>query len=69
MKLQEIMNKKKLSQGRLAQRAGVSQPCISQLISGKKAPTLPTLEKIATALGVSVGELIGEQEKHKAKAG
>jgi len=69
MKLQELMNKKKLSQGRLAQRAGLSQPCISQLISGKKAPTLPTLEKIATALGVSVGELIGEEPQHRYKAG
>jgi len=65
IKLQEFMNKKNISQGKLSQCSGVSQSCISQLVSGKKYPRLSTMEKLASALGVTVSELIGEKPKRK----
>jgi transcriptional regulator with XRE-family HTH domain len=48
-----------LTQEQLAKQADVTQGYIAQLESGlKKNPSLPTLKKLARALGVSVGELL-----------
>jgi len=63
------MNKKGLSQAELHRKSGVSQSQISDIISGEKSPTLRTMEKLAVALGVTVGQLIGEELKSKSKAG
>lgn len=43
---------KKLSLLELAKRAELSQSYLSMLEAGKRDPTLPTIEKIAGALGV-----------------
>lgn len=48
-----------LTQETLAKKAGVTQSYIAQLESGlKKSPSLPTLKKLARALGVPVTELL-----------
>jgi transcriptional regulator with XRE-family HTH domain len=48
-----------MTQGQLAKSAGVTQGYIAQLEGGtKKNPSLPTLKKLARALGVPVGELL-----------
>jgi transcriptional regulator with XRE-family HTH domain len=48
-----------MTQERLAKKAGVTQAYIAQLESGlKKNPSLPTLKRLARALGVPVGELL-----------
>jgi transcriptional regulator with XRE-family HTH domain len=49
-----------LSMAALAELAGLSQPFISQLESGAHTPSLSTLYRVATALGVVPGALFGE---------
>ena len=44
-----------------AQRAGVGSATIHEIVSGKASPTLKTLEKIATAMGVTVNDLLKEE--------
>lgn len=46
-----------LTQGELADKSGLRQPQISRLEAGVHSPSLRTLEKIANALGVAVGDL------------
>lgn len=49
-----------LSQERLANRAGLSTPYISQLESGvRSAPSYPTLLALAKALGCGMKDLVG----------
>lgn len=43
----------------LADRAGVNMQTVSNLETGRHAPEFPTLTKIAGALGVTLGELLG----------
>ena len=43
---------KKLSLDALAEAAGLSQSYLSMIEAGKREPTIPTLEKISSALGV-----------------
>ena len=45
----------------LAESIGVSRSMISQIERGKAYPSILTLKKIADALHITVGELIGEQ--------
>ena len=63
-KLQTVIKRlrqaKGLSQRALAARVGVSAAYITMLERGKKTnPSLPTLRKLAKALGVPVTELLG----------
>lgn len=60
MKLKELREARGLSQLKLAEISGVSQSFINYLEAGTKQPTLKTLEKLAPALGVTIGELVGE---------
>ncbi|WP_322005868.1 helix-turn-helix domain-containing protein [Paraburkholderia tropica] len=43
---------KKLSLDELAERAGLSQSYLSMIESGKRVPTLSSIDKVAAALGV-----------------
>lgn len=51
-----------LSLGALAARSGVSKASISTIEAGRANPSLETLWRLAGALGVSLGALLGEQE-------
>lgn len=55
MRIKYILKEKGMTTGELAQRAGMHQPEISRAMNGN--PTVATLAKIASALGVSVGDL------------
>lgn len=56
--LKTIRKKQKISQKTLAKNSGVSYSMVSKLESGEqKNPSLDTLEKIATALNVTVSQL------------
>ena len=46
---------------KLAEESGVSRAMLSSVERGDKNPTLPTLANIASGLGVSMSELMGEQ--------
>jgi transcriptional regulator with XRE-family HTH domain len=53
--------KRGLSQNQLAKLAGVPQSVLCDIESGKtKSPRVDTLRAIASALGMTVSELIGD---------
>jgi transcriptional regulator with XRE-family HTH domain len=57
--IKKIRNKKGLSQDKLAKLSDVTLTTLVKLESGaNKNPTIKTLAKIATALGVSLDDLI-----------
>jgi transcriptional regulator with XRE-family HTH domain len=49
-----------LSQQTLAERAGLSYGSLSRMETGKQAPSLETVERLARALEISTHELIPE---------
>lgn len=51
---------KGLSQARLSELSGVSQAYLSELEAEEKNPTLAIVEKLSSALGVTIAELLGE---------
>jgi transcriptional regulator with XRE-family HTH domain len=51
------------SQEELAHAAGISTSTLSRLERGLHQPSLPTLRKIAVALGVSLADLIDADEE------
>ena len=58
--IKALRQAKGLSQQALAARVGVTAAYITMLERGKKTnPSLPTLRKLAKALGVPVTELLG----------
>lgn len=62
MNVKQLRIRKGLSQSKLAEISGVSQPCIHYMENGKKEPTIRTLRKIAKALDVSVTILLDGKE-------
>jgi len=49
---------KKLSQGDIARALEVHRAYVSGIETGKRNPTLATIEKLANALGVTASELL-----------
>src|SRR5215211_5249236 len=47
-----------ISQGELARRAGIAQNTLSLIELGRTTPSVPTLERLAPALGVPLSELV-----------
>jgi XRE family transcriptional regulator of biofilm formation len=57
--IRELREREGMTQIDLAKKAKVSQGYLAALETGlKKNPSLPTLRKLARALGVPVGELL-----------
>ena len=56
--LKRIRTKKKMSQGDIARALEVHRAYISGVESGKRNPTIATIQKLADALGVSADELL-----------
>lgn len=52
--IRALREKKGLSQRELAERVGTTQSAIARLEGGNISPSLPTLDKIAKALGAEV---------------
>jgi transcriptional regulator with XRE-family HTH domain len=52
--LRQAMDEQGLSQGQLAQRLGISQSAVSQMLNGTANLTLQTLSYIAAELGYDV---------------
>lgn len=55
MRIKEVLKEKGVTAKELAERLNITQASMSTAINGN--PTVETLERIASALGVSVGEL------------
>lgn len=56
--IKRIRFTKDMTQGDLCRKLEVDRAYMSNIESGKKNPTLSTIERIAKALGVSIEELI-----------
>ena len=59
-KLKQIMESRKLNQKDLAKMANVGQTTISKWLNSNYSPKVKNLEPLAKALGLSVGDLIGD---------
>lgn len=57
LRIKELCKKQGMTLQGLASVAGLSQNSISGLATGKQKPSFDTLEKLASALNVEVGEL------------
>ena len=55
--VKKYMDERGLKQYELAKLAGVGKATISELIAGKKMPTVSLLEKLAKVLGCSLADL------------
>lgn len=56
--MKKIRRQKHMSQGDICRKLDVDRAYISNIESGKKNPTLATIERIANALDVSVDKLL-----------
>ena len=61
VKLRVLRQERGLTQKEAAQLANVSPWTLFCLESGKRAPYMPTVTKIARAYGVPLEELVGEE--------
>lgn len=66
--LKQIRENQLLSITKLAKRSGLSQSFVCRLESGEKQPTLETLRKLSEGLGISLGELLGEEMLNEPKS-
>lgn len=57
IRLKEICKEKGTTLNDLSAVVGISRVSLSGIATGKQKPSLDTLEKLADALGVSIGEL------------
>jgi len=63
-KIKELCKKRGISQKELADKLGISDISLNKTLRGEY-PQLQTLEKIANALGVSIGELFELPKQNK----
>lgn len=56
-KVKEYRENKNLTQSELAEKSGLRQPQISRLEAGVHSPSFKTLQKLANALDIAVGDL------------
>jgi len=59
--LEEFRKAKGWSQKKLADQSGVSQTYISELEAAKKQPTVLIAQKLATAFGISLADLLHDE--------
>ncbi len=57
LRIKDVLKEKKVTVVSLAGMIGITQPNMSNIVNGKSAPSLETLDKIADALRVPVTEL------------
>jgi len=61
--LKKIMAEKSLTTAELAQKSGLSETYIRDLLADKKSPTLRTVAKLAEALKTTPGHLLPTAKK------
>lgn len=55
-RVKELCSKHKISKYRLAQLTDMSQTALGNIINKKSIPTVPTLERICDAFGISIAQ-------------
>ena len=63
MQLYELRTKQKLTQAELSKISGVPQSKISEYEKGKVEPGIGAAQKLAIALGVTLDELVANNQK------
>lgn len=58
LRLRQLREARGLSQYDLASKSGIRQPTIWRYEAGEREPDLPTLRKLAEALGIKPSELV-----------
>jgi transcriptional regulator with XRE-family HTH domain len=64
-RVRELRQGRQLTLDALAERSGVSRAMLSKLERGEKNPTLVVAAKVASALGVSLTNLLGVEEARR----
>jgi transcriptional regulator with XRE-family HTH domain len=59
VRIKEIREEQGLSMRKLAERSGLSQSFISSIEAGQKQPTLDSLLKLSSGLGITLIDLLG----------
>ena len=54
---EELKNQNGMTTALLAEKVGITRANMSNIVNGKTTPSIPTLEKIASALEVSITDL------------
>ncbi len=62
LRLQNLMKERGWSEYRLAKEAGISQTTITNLFKRNNLPTLPTLEALCGAFGITLAQFFMEDE-------
>lgn len=62
LRIKELCKQRGITLNALAEKIGISQPSISGIATGKQKPSFDTLEKLADALEVGIGELFQPKE-------
>ncbi len=60
-RIRELYTRKGMTQEQLAHKAGLAHMTISRIVCGSPRPSMDSLRKIATALGVTLDDLGGEE--------
>lgn len=60
-RIRELRKQQSISQEELGFKAGISAAHLGQIERALKNPTIETVDRIAAALGVSLGELFSEE--------
>lgn len=63
-KVLELLKERKMTQTELAKLAGISQPSLSKILSGRHETKTTTTKRIAKALKVPVSYLIDDSQKN-----
>ncbi len=63
--VRELRTRRNATQEEIAGDAGITPQILSLIERGQANPTWDTARKLATALGVSIGELAKLSEKHE----
>ena len=62
MRIKELCDVHGMTKYRLAQKTGISQTALSNMIAQKHAPTVSTLQKICDAFGISLAQFFVKNE-------
>ena len=61
-RIEELCAAHQMSRYALSQKSGISQSAISELLNRKSVPTIPTIEKISNAFGITIAQFFAKDE-------
>lgn len=62
-RIEKIQKAKKISRYRLAIDSGISQSSVTNLLNRKNVPTITTLEKLCTGLGITLSQFFAYDDE------